>query len=196
MDKKTTTDNIVAVEDFVAAITFIVNSTVVATVSLAKSFPDISMLRFLLEKTSEGGKKGYLMSLTWIVLLGFLLMLRLVTKLKDGRMRTRFVDTILSTLSNELLCIAATRKWRRYEAIWWQSILLRWENKFFIGKFYQWKMVDNKDIKTQINEYHILLKDMKAKNINLPKGFVTRILIEKLLNSWNDYKKQLKHKHG
>jgi len=64
MDKKTTTDNIVAVEDFVAAITFIVNSTVVATVSLAKSFPDISMLRFLLEKTSEGGKKGYLMSLT------------------------------------------------------------------------------------------------------------------------------------
>jgi hypothetical protein len=57
-------------------------------------------------------------------------------------------------------------------------------------------MVDNKDKKTQINEYHILLKDMKAKNINLPKGFVTRILIEKLLNSWNDYKKQLKHKHG
>jgi hypothetical protein len=64
MDKKTTTDNIVAVEDFVAAITFVVNSNVAATVSLAKSFPDISMLRFLLEKTSKGGKKGYLVSLT------------------------------------------------------------------------------------------------------------------------------------
>jgi hypothetical protein len=46
--------------------------------------------------------------------------------------------------------------------------------------------MDNKDIKTQINEYHRLLEDMKAKNINLPKGFVTRIWIEKLLNSWSD----------
>jgi len=56
-------------------------------------------------------------------------------------------------------------------------------------------MVDNKDIKTQINEYHRLLEDMKAKNIKLPKGFVNGILIEKLPNSWSDYKQQLKHKH-
>jgi hypothetical protein len=36
---------------------------------------------------------------------------------------------------------------------------------------------------------------MKAKNINLPKGLVAEILIEKLTNSWSDYKKQVKHKH-
>lgn len=49
-------------------------------------------------------------------------------------------------------------------------------------------MVDNKDIKTQINEYHKLLEDMKVKNIKLHEGFVDGILIEKLLNLWSDYK--------
>ena len=40
-------------------------------------------------------------------------------------------------------------------------------------------MVKNKDIKTQINKYHRLLEDMKAKNINLLEGFIARILIKK-----------------
>jgi hypothetical protein len=53
------------------------------------------------------------------------------------------------------------------------------KQKSSIGKFYQWEMVKNKDIKTQINEYHRLLEDMKAKNINLLEGFITRILIKK-----------------
>jgi hypothetical protein len=53
------------------------------------------------------------------------------------------------------------------------------KQKIIIGKFYQWEMVDNKDIKTQINEYHRLLEDMKAKNINFSKEFVAGILIKK-----------------
>jgi hypothetical protein len=57
------------------------------------------------------------------------------------------------------------------------------KQKFIIGKFYQWEMVDNKDIKTHINEYHRLLEDMKAENINLPEGFVAGILNKKLPNS-------------
>ena len=33
------------------------------------------------------------------------------------------------------------------------------KQKFFIDKFYHWKMMDDKDIKIQINEYHKLLED-------------------------------------
>ena len=44
-------------------------------------------------------------------------------------------------------------------------------------------MVNNKDIKDQINKYHRLFDDMKVENINLLKGFVTEILVDKLLNS-------------
>ena len=54
------------------------------------------------------------------------------------------------------------------------------KQKFVIGKFYHWEMMDDKDIKIQINEYHKLLEDLKTENINLPEEFVAGILIEKL----------------
>lgn len=56
-------------------------------------------------------------------------------------------------------------------------------------------MVDDKEIKVQINEYHKLLEDLKVENIMLQGEFVADLLIEKLPKSWNDYKNQLKHKH-
>jgi len=56
-------------------------------------------------------------------------------------------------------------------------------------------MIEDKDIKIQINEYHKLLEDIKAENIVLPDEFVSELLIEKLSSSWTDYKQQLKHRH-
>jgi len=56
-------------------------------------------------------------------------------------------------------------------------------------------MIKDKDIKTQINEYHKLLEDIKAENILLPDEFVLELLIKKLPSSCTDYKQQLKHRH-
>ena len=56
-------------------------------------------------------------------------------------------------------------------------------------------MIGNKDIKLQINEYHKLLEELRVEKIELPEQFVLGLLIEKLPDSWNDYKQQLKHKH-
>ncbi|KAG5043237.1 hypothetical protein JHK87_007152 [Glycine soja] len=56
-------------------------------------------------------------------------------------------------------------------------------------------MNEEKYIKIQINEYHRLLEDLKIENISLPDEFVSELLIEKLLESWTDYKQQLKHRH-
>ena len=55
-------------------------------------------------------------------------------------------------------------------------------------------MVDNKDIKLQINEYHKLLEELRARKIEPPEQFIAGLLIEKLPDSWNDYKQKLKHK--
>jgi hypothetical protein len=68
------------------------------------------------------------------------------------------------------------------------------KQKFVIGNYYRWEMVEEKDIKAQMNEYHKLLEDLKSENITLPEAFVAGILIEKLPESWKDYKNQLKHK--
>jgi len=56
-------------------------------------------------------------------------------------------------------------------------------------------MIEDKDIKIQINEYYKRLEDIKAKSIALLDEFVSELLIKKLLQSWTDYKQQLKHRH-
>ena len=53
------------------------------------------------------------------------------------------------------------------------------KQRFVVGKFHQWEIMDNKYIKTQINKYHRMLEDMKAGNINLFEGLITEILIKK-----------------
>lgn len=55
-------------------------------------------------------------------------------------------------------------------------------------------MSDVKDMKIQINEYQKLLEDLKAEEISLPKKIIDGVSIEKLPDSWNDYKNNLKHK--
>ena len=69
------------------------------------------------------------------------------------------------------------------------------KQKFVVGNYYKWEMIGNKDIKLQINEYHKLLEELRVEKIELPEQFVVGLLIEKLPDSWNDYKQQLKHKH-
>ena len=68
------------------------------------------------------------------------------------------------------------------------------KQNFVVGNYYKWEMVDNNDIKLQINEYHKLLEELRAEKIELPEQFVIGLLIEKLPDSWSDYKQQLKHK--
>ena len=68
------------------------------------------------------------------------------------------------------------------------------KQKFVVGNYYKWEMVENKYIKIQINEYHKLLEELKAEKIELPEQFVAGLLIEKLPDSWSEYKQQLKHK--
>ena len=67
------------------------------------------------------------------------------------------------------------------------------KQKFVVGNYYKWEMVDNKDIKLQINEYHKLLEELKAEKIELPEQFVAGLLIEKLPDSWSEYKQQLSY---
>ena len=56
-------------------------------------------------------------------------------------------------------------------------------------------MIEDKDMKIQINEYHKFLEDIKVENIILLDEFVSELLIEKLPSSWIDYKQQVKHRH-
>ena len=57
------------------------------------------------------------------------------------------------------------------------------KQKFVVGNYYKWEMVNNKDIKLQINEYHKLFEELRDEKIELLEQFVAGLLIEKLLDS-------------
>jgi len=99
--------------------------------------------------------------------------------------------TMLSALSNDLFDVYFSYK---KEKEIWDSLILNYtaedvvRQRFVIRKYYRWEMIEDKDIKIQINEYHKLLEDIKAENIVLRDEFVSELLIKKLPQSWTDYK--------
>ena len=105
--------------------------------------------------------------------------------------------TILTTLSNELFDVYCAYKEAK---VIWESMPKKYtvedvsKQKFVVGNYYKWEIVDNKDIKLQINEYHKLLEELRAEKIELPKQFITGLLINKITDSWSDYEQQLKYK--
>ncbi|XP_016450228.1 uncharacterized protein LOC107775070 [Nicotiana tabacum] len=105
--------------------------------------------------------------------------------------------TILQTISNELFDVYCSYK--EAKAIW-EALIKKFttedstKQKFVVGKFYQWQMRDDKEMNIQINEFQKMLEDLKAERVPLPEKFVAGVLIEKLLDSWSDYKNNLKHK--
>ncbi|XP_071928182.1 uncharacterized protein [Coffea arabica] len=105
--------------------------------------------------------------------------------------------TILQTLSNELFDVYCSSK--EAKAIW-EALVTKFttedatKQKFVLGKYNQWQMTDDKEMKIQITEYQMLLEDLKNEDINLPQKFAAGMLIEKLPESWVDYKNNLKHK--
>ncbi|XP_068504307.1 uncharacterized protein [Phaseolus vulgaris] len=104
--------------------------------------------------------------------------------------------TLLSVLSNDLFDFYASYK--NAKDIW-DSLILKYtvedivKQRFVNANYYCWEMIEGKDIKIQINEYHKLIGDIKTESITLPDEFVSELLIEKLPQSWTDYK-QLKHR--
>ncbi|XP_071905928.1 uncharacterized protein [Coffea arabica] len=105
--------------------------------------------------------------------------------------------TILQTLSNELFDVYCSSK--EAKAVW-EGLVTKFtaedatKQKFVVGKYNQWQMTDDKEMKIQITEYQMLLEDLKNEDINLPEKFAAGMLIEKLPESWADYKNNLKHK--
>ena len=116
-------------------------------------------------------------------------------KWKKGNKVCRY--TILSTLSNELYDVYCS-----YKSAWeiWDILNKKYvledagSQKYAIGNFLNFHMVDEKDMSSQIHDFHKLINDLKTEEIDLPESFVSGCLIEKLPESWRDYKNCMKHK--
>ena len=63
-----------------------------------------------------------------------------------------------------------------------------------VGNFLNFQMEVNKDVSVQIKEFLLAALQLKNEGMKLLEPFVTAALIEKLPDSWRDYKNGIKHK--
>ena len=60
--------------------------------------------------------------------------------------------------------------------------------KYAIQNFRNFQMTEDRDVSSQIHDYHLLINDLAIEDIKLPKPFVDGYLVENFLESWKDYK--------
>ncbi|XP_062105432.1 uncharacterized protein LOC133817064 [Humulus lupulus] len=66
--------------------------------------------------------------------------------------------------------------------------------KFLIGQFLNFKMVDSKNVISQVQDLQLIIHGLHAKWIVLSESFQVVAIIEKLPPAWLDFKNYLKHK--
>ena len=67
-------------------------------------------------------------------------------------------------------------------------------NKFVVGKFLDYKMVDSKTIIGEVQDLQVILHEIHAKGMMLSESVQVLAIIEKLLPNWKSFKSYLKHK--
>ena len=60
--------------------------------------------------------------------------------------------------------------------------------KYAIGNFRNFQMTEDRDVSSQIHDYHLLINDLAIEDIKLLEHSVAGYLVETFLESWKDYK--------
>ena len=58
--------------------------------------------------------------------------------------------------------------------------------KFIVGRFLEYKMVDNKTVISQVQEFQLIFHEIEAEGMILPETFQVATIMEKLPPTWRD----------
>ena len=115
-----------------------------------------------------------------------------------GKMRTNKLGIPFSTHSQmNSLILTVNIKLQKYI---WNAMTKKYvikyvgTQKYAIGNFRNFQMIEDRDVSSQIHDYHMLINDLVIEDIKLPEPFMAVYLIETLLESWKGYKNIMKHK--
>lgn len=68
--------------------------------------------------------------------------------------------------------------------------------KYYVGKFLKFQMVESKSVTEQAHQFMILIHGLKEADMKLPEKFLVMSIIEKFPRSWEDFGMSLKHRRG
>ena len=118
-------------------------------------------------------------------------------KLEINKLDKQVRHAISSTISNKFFDIYCQFKVAKEI---WDAINKKYSlknagtQKYAIGNFKIFQMTEDRDVSSQIHDYHLLINDLAIEDIKLPEPFVAGYLVETFLESWKDYKNNMKHK--
>ena len=107
-----------------------------------------------------------------------------LSKWENGNKQVR--HAILKTLTNELFDVYC--QYKVVKEIW-DVITKKYivedagTQKYAIGNFRKFQMTEDRDLSSQIHDYHMMINDLVTKDIKLPELFVAGYLIETLPDS-------------
>lgn len=104
---------------------------------------------------------------------------------------------LLSNMTNVLFDLFISNK--SAKAIW-ETLEKKYgtddagKKKYATGKWLQFKMVDDKPIMNQVHEYENLVADILTEGMKMCDVLQANVLIEKLHDTWSNYRNHLRHK--
>ena len=66
--------------------------------------------------------------------------------------------------------------------------------KFIVSRFNNYKMVEDRPVMEQFHEIERMLNNFAMHNMNMDECIIVSSIIDKLPQSWKDFKRSLKHK--
>nr|CAD1834663.1 unnamed protein product [Ananas comosus var. bracteatus] len=108
-------------------------------------------------------------------------------------------NRILSALSEKLYDIychitSARELWKTLEAKYGQSD--PGQKRFKASDFIKYKMVENESIIDQLNEFELMVEQLRSSDVNLDENYVVASLMDKLPPSWSAHVHNLNHIQG
>ncbi|WRX18299.1 hypothetical protein QQP08_010786 [Theobroma cacao] len=98
-------------------------------------------------------------------------------------------DALLDAYQSEA---SAKQLWDKLEAKYMAKDAS--SKKFLVSRFNNYKMVDNRSVIEQLHELEHILNSFKQYGLKMDEAIVVSSIIDKILPSWRDIKKTLKHK--
>ncbi|XP_042467073.1 uncharacterized protein LOC122050211 [Zingiber officinale] len=104
---------------------------------------------------------------------------------------------ILNALDNALYNVYCSIETTKFL---WESLEKKYKiesvglKKFIVGRFLDFKMLDSKNVTSQVQDMQLIMHDLDAEGMQLNESFKVAAVIEKLPPLWKDFKNYLKHK--